>query len=286
MGIVSVLSGRNYITVSRPAAKRFGLVSAALLGELCCRQDQHGVGFFASEEKLAESLSVSKHIIRKAMEPLKESGVLFVELRGLPRQNHYTIDEAKLLEALEIGNSPRNEELTVQQAVKTVDCWQSKNCTAGSAKNAPHINNETNNDTNNDKESAQQRTQRHKHGEYGNVLLTDEELSKLQSEYPDWQQRIERLSEYIASSGKRYKSHYATIRAWARKDGKSSKAKPEEKRININDYMNPPMSACQPWEIAPEGTQMEEAVDKGFRYLQDGTRVPRPLEWAMSKEGR
>lgn len=127
---------------------------------------------------------------------------------------------------------------------------------------------------------------RHKHGEYGNVLLTDEELSKLQAEYPDWQQRIERLSEYIASSGKRYKSHYATIRAWARKDGKSSKAKPEEKRININDYMNPPMSACQPWEIAPEGTQMEEAVDKGFRYLQDGTRVPRPLEWAMSKEGR
>ena len=60
--------------------------------------------------------------------------------------------------------------------------------------------------------------QKHKYGEYNNVLLTDEELDKLQKEYPDWQERIERLSSYVASTGKSYKSHYATIRNWARKD--------------------------------------------------------------------
>ena len=59
---------------------------------------------------------------------------------------------------------------------------------------------------------------KHKHGEYANVLLTDEELDKLKAEYSDWQERIERLSSYIASTGKSYKSHYATIRNWARKD--------------------------------------------------------------------
>lgn len=59
---------------------------------------------------------------------------------------------------------------------------------------------------------------RHKYGEYANVLLTDEELEKLKADFSDWQERIERLSEYIASSGKRYKSHYATIRSWAKKD--------------------------------------------------------------------
>ena len=59
---------------------------------------------------------------------------------------------------------------------------------------------------------------KHKHGEYANVLLTDDELEKLKAEYPDWQERIERLSSYVASTGKRYKSHYATIRNWARKD--------------------------------------------------------------------
>lgn len=60
---------------------------------------------------------------------------------------------------------------------------------------------------------------KHKYGEYKNVRLTDEELDKLKADYPqDWQQRIDRLSEYIESSGKRYKNHYATIRAWARRD--------------------------------------------------------------------
>ena len=58
-----------------------------------------------------------------------------------------------------------------------------------------------------------------KYGEYENVLLTDEELDKLQKSYPnDWQERIDRLSEYIASKGASYKSHYATIKAWARRE--------------------------------------------------------------------
>ena len=59
---------------------------------------------------------------------------------------------------------------------------------------------------------------KHKYGEYNNVLLTDEELEKLKTEYSDYQQRIENLSSYVASTGKSYKSHYATIRNWARKD--------------------------------------------------------------------
>lgn len=63
---------------------------------------------------------------------------------------------------------------------------------------------------------------KHKYGEYNNVLLTDEELEKLKSEYSDWEERIERLSSYVASTGKTYKSHYATIRNWARKDAQTA----------------------------------------------------------------
>lgn len=60
---------------------------------------------------------------------------------------------------------------------------------------------------------------RHQYGEYGNVLLSDSELSSLQAEFPqDYQRRIERLSEYMASTGKSYKSHLATIRSWARRE--------------------------------------------------------------------
>ncbi len=60
---------------------------------------------------------------------------------------------------------------------------------------------------------------RHKYGEYKNVLLTDEDIEKLKTEFPsDYQERIERLSGYIASTGKSYKNHLATIRNWARKE--------------------------------------------------------------------
>lgn len=59
---------------------------------------------------------------------------------------------------------------------------------------------------------------KHKYGEYSNVLLTDEELDKLKSKFPDWNERIENLSLYIESKGARYKSHYATILNWARRE--------------------------------------------------------------------
>ena len=56
-------------------------------------------------------------------------------------------------------------------------------------------------------------------GEYHNVILSDEDVEKLMSEYPtDWQDRIEKLSAYMESTGKKYKNHLATIRNWARMD--------------------------------------------------------------------
>ena len=83
-----------------------------------------------------------------------------------------------------------------------------------------HTNNNYNNYNNyNNKEKIYKKESRHKYGIYKNVLLSDVDLEKLKTEFPaDWEQRIERLSEYIESSGKSYKNHLATIRVWARKD--------------------------------------------------------------------
>ena len=93
------------------------------------------------------------------------------------------------------------------------------------AENKNNKNNE--NDFNN---SDNKKPTRHKYGIYKNVLLTDEDMEKLKSEFPDdWQNRIERLSEYIASSGKTYKNHLATIRVWAKKDKERETLKNEDK---------------------------------------------------------
>ena len=60
---------------------------------------------------------------------------------------------------------------------------------------------------------------RHKYGEYQNVLLTDEDYEKLQAEFPtEYEALIERLSAYMASTGRAYKNHLATMRNWARRD--------------------------------------------------------------------
>ncbi|MBT9708006.1 replication protein [Faecalibacterium prausnitzii] len=61
------------------------------------------------------------------------------------------------------------------------------------------------------------------YGRYQNVFLTDEEMADLQASFPTvWGQYIEKLSEYMASTGKRYQSHAATIRRWAGEDAKKT----------------------------------------------------------------
>ena len=70
------------------------------------------------------------------------------------------------------------------------------------------------------------------YGRYKNVILTEMELSELQAELPDkWEYYIDRLSGYIASTGKKYKNHAATIRRWAADD--TAKAAPKK---GIPDY--------------------------------------------------
>ena len=73
----------------------------------------------------------------------------------------------------------------------------------------------------NDKEKIdkKEKPQKHKYGQYQNVLLSDDEFEKLKTEFPeDWEERIERVSEYCASKGATYKNYLATIRNWARKE--------------------------------------------------------------------
>lgn len=70
-----------------------------------------------------------------------------------------------------------------------------------------------------EKIDKKEKPQRHKYGQYHNVMLSDDEMEKLKVEFPvDWEERIERVSEYCASKGVTYKNYLATIRTWARKD--------------------------------------------------------------------
>lgn len=68
------------------------------------------------------------------------------------------------------------------------------------------------------------------YGEFGNVQLSAEELAKLKTKLGgEADGYVERLSGYMASTGKRYKDHYATILNWSRKDeGRGNRPKSAE----------------------------------------------------------
>lgn len=65
------------------------------------------------------------------------------------------------------------------------------------------------------------------HGEFGNVLLTDDEFAKLQEKTPNAWDLITELDQYIESQGKtkKYRSHYATLLNWSRRKAQESKPK-------------------------------------------------------------
>ncbi|WP_142963200.1 MULTISPECIES: phage replisome organizer N-terminal domain-containing protein [Bacteria] len=98
------------------------------------------------------------------------------------------------------------------------------------------------------KEPKKKNTTRHKYGEYKNVLLSDDQLEKLKSEFPnDWEQRIDRVSEYCESTGKTYKNYLATIRNWAKKDKTQPnqpirKKQPYVRQEKLPEWANEPVN--------------------------------------------
>ena len=67
-----------------------------------------------------------------------------------------------------------------------------------------------------------------------NVFLSDAELLELEQDFPGkWEYYLDRLSCHIASTGKQYHSHAATIYKWAQEDAAKGKAAPKQ---GIPDY--------------------------------------------------
>lgn len=156
-----------------------------------------------TQEALAMKLGLSRQNVRTAIEHLKstkeittrkEKGITVTTIENWAMyQGGEGIEKSESTKELTIDQPTTNQRLTKQQKKKE------KNVKNNNIYIMPAL------------------------GEFGNVYLTEEELGKLKERFPyDWQVRIERLSEYVASKGKRYKSHYATILSWARKDGRNA----------------------------------------------------------------
>ena len=75
-------------------------------------------------------------------------------------------------------------------------------------------------------------------GRYENVFLAEAEVAELQADFPTvWKEYIERLSEYMASTGKTYKSHAATLRRWIADDRREGKGRLEDYSCKEGDSL-------------------------------------------------
>lgn len=114
---------------------------------------------------------------------------------------------------------------------------------------------------------------RHKYGEYKNVLLSDQELEKLKSEFPsNWKTWIEKVSEYCAATGKPYKNYLAVIRKWAKNDKNSNqnvstRSRPRGRIEKLPDYIaNPPKEP----NISPEReAEVNRKLEKYLKKQED-----------------
>jgi len=155
--------------------------------------------FLTSNDKLRTKTGLTLQQVRTAIKKLKSTGE--ITTKSTNRNTIITVVNYDFFQ-------DKNEVATDETTDETTDEQQTDNKQI------------TNNQQllKNDKNVKNVKNVKNIYGEFQNVKLTDAESEKLKASFPDYQERIERLSAYIASTGKKYKSHYATILNWARKD--------------------------------------------------------------------
>ena len=123
MSAIQLLAQKNFITFSKVIAKLYGVNAAILLGAMCTYQSYNDEQeFVKTQAEIADDTCLSAYEIRTATNLLQKDGVLIVELKGVPAQNHYKVVENKLLKILTTGS-----EKFTQQHVENFDNYTTNN---------------------------------------------------------------------------------------------------------------------------------------------------------------
>ncbi len=109
-------------------------------------------------------------------------------------------------------------------------------------------------------------------GKYNNVRLTLKEFETFKSHHQDWNNRIERLSYYMISSGKSYQNHFVTLEQWAKEDQAKAKAKQKAGSFDTDAFFNaaleksykePPKTAADDDSIRERGEELKQKLIGG-----------------------
>lgn len=169
------------------------------------------------ESEIVNHATDGKQSVRTGMKELEKFGYLVKEQKRNSKGKFAKIDWV-------VSDEPINGDTTTFQPSTTFPSTDNPSTDKRATDNRTLL---STNELSTNKQSTDKDTASPKKSKYGdaeNVLLTDEEYKKLKDRFPsDYKERINNLSYYIASKGAKYKSHYMTILAWARKDSNKIK---------------------------------------------------------------
>ena len=158
-------------------------------------------------KNLAETMHKSEMSMKTALAALEKENLIFRKRQGAGFPNRiYVKYPPEYLTQTDRNLSARQTENCPADRKKTVSITDRKLSSSNKEKN------------NIKRQNSESKDDRTAYGSYQNVFLNMEELISLQKEVPHYQEYIEKLSSYMASSGKQYSSHAATIRSWALRD--------------------------------------------------------------------
>ena len=165
--------------------------------------------------EIANAIDRSPMTVKNALNELETAGLIERRRRGQSQPNRIFVkipDGQDIVRLMDKKLSPRRTENCPPDGQKTIPLMDRKlsaNNLTSNLSELPDV-----------REGACARVR----GRYENVFLTEAEVAELQADFPTvWQEYVERLSEYMASTGKTYKSHAATIRRWAKEDRRRGK---------------------------------------------------------------
>ena len=207
---------------------------------------------------LSETAGCTKQTVLNGLNKLESAGyILKRQTRdsdgGL--RNHYRINASALDEEYDFPQPVENDcgklvesktdrSKNFTHAVKKSQSPQSKNNNTPSQKS--RHNNTIREYIGYERERASSHASKKMFGEFANVCLTSEEYNTLQGIYGDlFPTTLSSLSTYMASTGRKYPNHYATLFRWCMQDKDKQKRKPKPETLPESPTVNVSMSESE-----------------------------------------
>lgn len=104
MNILQLISTKNYITLNKDLIKLLGIEEAIILGELASEYEYwenknqlEEEYFYSTIENIENNTTLSEHKQRKALNNLKEKGIIDLKIKGMPAKRYIKINQDNVL---------------------------------------------------------------------------------------------------------------------------------------------------------------------------------------------